>query len=147
MINFQKQVQQQTKSFDKIAEKLHLLLTIRKDEEERIMNNDVIIFSDADDAAYCDSCDALLYERKDQSFVCSNPECGKIFAPDSVTKHRMELSPDKLQPQERGPEVVPITGFTDTKKKKKSTVFDREDQKLFSRAGVSLISVEDFLPE
>jgi hypothetical protein len=95
------------------------------------MNNDAIIFSDAeDDVSWCDSCDARLYERKDQSLVCSNPECGKIYAAGSVTKHRLTLSPDKEPRSQGGPAVVPITGFTDKKKQKKSSVFDREDEEM-----------------
>jgi hypothetical protein len=44
--------------------------------------------------------------------------------------------------QEGGPELVPITGFTDMKKKKPS-VFDREDQKM-KRAGFSIVEEWDW---
>jgi hypothetical protein len=37
------------------------------------MNNDAIVFSDADDNAWCDSCDALLYEKKDHTLFVPIP--------------------------------------------------------------------------
>jgi hypothetical protein len=57
----------------------------------------------------------------------------------TLTKHRTLLSPNKSPYLQGGPELVPITGFTDTKKKKKPRVFDREDSKMMKRAGFSII--------
>jgi hypothetical protein len=106
------------------------------------MNSGNIVYDDGPDQCWCDSCDALLYERKDQSFICSNPECGRIYNPDSVTKHRTKLEPNKSPYSQEGPELVPITGFTDMKKKKPS-VFDREDQKM-KRPGFSIVEEWDW---
>jgi hypothetical protein len=48
---------------------------------------------------------------------------------------------------EEGPEFIPITGFAtaaDTKKKKKPSVFDREDSKMMKRPGFSIVEEWDW---
>jgi hypothetical protein len=105
-----------------------------------------IIFSDDDDKAWCNDCDALLYERKDGSSVCSNGNCGRIYNADSIKKHHTQLGPTKESPyKNNGPEVVPLDSYADPERKKKpASPIDREDEKMFKRPGFSWISKEDY---
>jgi hypothetical protein len=107
----------------------------------------VIVFSDDSDDSYCDSCDALLYERKDQSLICSNPQCGRQYLPDSINKHKRKLRPDKSRYEDGGPELVPLTGYGSYAKQKKPSVFDREDKSFESKSGRYFTSEETWLPE
>jgi uncharacterized Zn finger protein (UPF0148 family) len=101
-----------------------------------------IIFSDADDEAWCDDCDARLIERKDGSSICSN--CSRVYTPDSVQKHHMELQPEKNPYSNEGPELVSITGYTEQQQKKKPSVFDKEDKFIESKkTGFKFIESED----
>src|SRR5215217_6559646 len=81
--------------------------------------NSPIIYFGEDDKSYCSSCDYLLYERKDGSMVCSNGDCGRIYSPNEVRKHKSKLGPEieKRAIDGDGPEVVPITDYTNMKRK------------------------------
>jgi DNA-directed RNA polymerase subunit M/transcription elongation factor TFIIS len=104
-----------------------------------------IVFSDADDKSYCDSCDALLYERKDSSMICSG--CGNVYNPDSINKHHMDLQPEISQYRNDGPELVPMTEYAEPQKKK-PTIGDIEDKVFVSRkSGMSITSVEEYFPQ
>jgi hypothetical protein len=60
--------------------------------------------------------DALLYERKDGSSICSN--CGRIYNPDSIQKHHTELEPEKESVYKNdGPEVVPLDAYVNPQSK------------------------------
>ena len=103
-----------------------------------------IVFSDGDDAAYCDLCDARLIERKDGSMMCSF--CNHVYNPDQITKHRMDLQPEKSKGNQDGPELVNITDFT--AQKKGPTQVDIEDKMFVKRkSGMSITSFEEYFPE
>jgi hypothetical protein len=114
-------------------------------------NNNNIVFSDDDDeATYCDSCDALLAQRRDESMVCTNPECGRTYLPDSVQKHRSVFAPEKgyhSLDARQGPELVGMSQYGAETKKKKPSVFDREDRMMEARSGFSWIEHEDWPQE
>ena len=83
-------------------------------------SNNAIIYDGEDDQSYCGACDYLLYERRDQSMICSNPDCGRMYTPDDVTKHKSKLGPE-LQKRNHdggdGPLLVSITDYTSPKKR------------------------------
>jgi hypothetical protein len=108
-----------------------------------------IVFTEEDDEnAWCDDCDALLIPRKDESMICSNPQCGRQYLPDSINKHKRRLRPDKSRYDNNdGPELVPLTGYGSYAKQKKPTVFDREDRAFESKSGRYFTSEETWLPE
>jgi hypothetical protein len=108
-----------------------------------------IIFTDEENNSYCNLCDALLFERRDGSMICSNGYCAKTYNADSVTKHRTKLGPVKQNLNE-GPEIVPLNLYANfnPQKQKQKNVLDYEDEKMFKpRAGFSITSKEDFFPE
>jgi hypothetical protein len=107
----------------------------------------VIYDGDDDDVAWCSDCDARLYERKDESHVCSNPSCGRVYQPNSVKKHKTGLHP-VVDPYEiEGPALLPLTSYY-TKKKKKPSLGDKEDQAFVSKKSeLSITSYEEYLPE
>jgi hypothetical protein len=114
----------------------------------RTEDRKITVVSDADeDKSYCNTCDALLYERKDGSMICSNGYCAKTYNADSVTKHHTKLGPTK---EAEAPELVPLdlyAHFNPQKQKQKNPI-DYEDEKMFKpRAGFSITSKEDFFPE
>jgi hypothetical protein len=106
-----------------------------------------IVFSDDEGNSYCNSCDALLFERKDGSMICSNGYCAKTYNPGSVKKHHTKLGPVK---ETESSELVPLhlyANFNPQKQKQKNPI-DYEDEKMFKpRPGFSITSKEDFFPE
>jgi uncharacterized Zn finger protein (UPF0148 family) len=110
-------------------------------------NTRTIVFSDDEGNSYCNLCDALLFERKDGSMICSNGYCAKTYNANSVTKHHTKLGPVK---ETETPELVPLNlyaNFNPQKQKQKNPI-DYEDEKMFKpRAGFSITSKEDFFPE
>jgi len=86
------------------------------------VSNSAIIYIGDDDNGYCAACDYLLYERKDGSKICSNPDCERTYTPDEVTKHKSKLGPE-LQKRAHaaadgdGPLLVAITDYTSPKKR------------------------------
>jgi hypothetical protein len=79
-------------------------------------SNPAIIYNGEDNNAYCGACDYLLYEKRDGSMICSNPDCGRIYSSSDVLKHKSKLGPD-IKRYEDGPELVMISGYTDMKRK------------------------------
>lgn len=100
------------------------------------------VFFDEDDNAYCNPpCDALLIERRDGSMICSF--CGKEYLPGSVKKHRRNLGPID---DGNNPLLVSMPEYGSNTKKKKPSVFDREDRYM-TRSGFSWTDIEDLTPE
>ena len=56
-------------------------------------NKRAIVFSDEEGNSYCNLCDALLFEKRDGSMICSNGYCAKTYSAESVKKHRTKLGP------------------------------------------------------
>jgi uncharacterized Zn finger protein (UPF0148 family) len=105
--------------------------------------NNAIIYDDADDErSWCNSpCNALLYERKDGSMICSY--CGREYLPGSVKKHKRDLQPSESV-NDSGPEIVPMTSYGSYAKQKKPSVFDREDRLFESKSGRHFTDHEDW---
>src|SRR5690242_20153796 len=101
------------------------------------------VFTDDEDKSFCDKCDYILIPRKDGSMICSY--CEKEYLPDSVKKHRRSLGP--RDDANGDPIVVPMTEYGSYAKKKKPTVFDREDRMMASKSGFSWTNHEDYWPE
>jgi hypothetical protein len=100
-----------------------------------------IVFFDEDDNAYCNSpCDALLIPRKDGSMICSY--CNREYLPNSVKRHKRHLGP--VDDAREDPILVPMTEYGSYAKKKKPSVFDREDRMMASKSGFSWVEHEDF---
>lgn len=111
------------------------------------MANNAIVFDDGEGEgrSWCNSpCDALLYERKDGSMICSY--CGREYLPDSVKKHKMGLQPSKNPYDNTGPELIPLTGYG-RPNKKKPQITEYEDIYFVSRkSGMSITKSEEWLP-
>jgi hypothetical protein len=110
-------------------------------------NTRITIVSDEEGNSYCNLCDALLFERKDASMICSNGYCAQTYSADSVKKHRTKLGPMK---ETESPELVPLQDYAhfNPQKQKQKNPIDYEDEKMFKpRAGFSITSKEDFFPE
>ena len=108
----------------------------------------IVFDGDESEHAYCDSpCDALLYQRKDGSMICSY--CSRVYPAGSVNKHKRGLEPIK-NPNDNsangGPLLISMTDYTN-KKKKMPSIFDKEDKLLESRSGFYWIEHEDYWPE
>jgi len=112
-----------------------------------IMN--IVCDDGPDEASWCDSCDARLFERRDGSMICSNGDCGRQYPAGSVNKHKRGLEPIK-NPNDNsangGPLLISMTDYTN-KKKKMPSIFDKEDKLLESRSGFYWIEHEDYWPE
>jgi hypothetical protein len=110
-------------------------------------NSKAVIFTDEENNSYCNLCDALLFEKRDGSMVCSNGYCAKTYSADTVTKHRSKLGP--VKESGTSPEIVPLEVYHNPQKQKQKNILDSEDEKwsFFKRAGVSITSKEDFFPE
>jgi hypothetical protein len=108
------------------------------------INMAAILFS-SDDDVYCDSCDAKLYVRKDNSMVCSNPQCGRVYNEGSITKHRSKLKPAK---DLDAPMLIPLTEYHnyDGKRKKKEVTKYEDDYFVSRKSGLSITDSEEFLP-
>jgi hypothetical protein len=110
-------------------------------------NMSIVCSDDDDEKSWCNSpCDALLIERRDGSMICSC--CGREYLPDSVKKYKDQLQPNKSRYDRDGPLVVSMPSYADGKKKKKPSVFDREDRAWLAQGkGRSIIAEEEYLPE
>jgi hypothetical protein len=103
-----------------------------------------IVFDDSEDEkSWCSDCDALLIERRDQSFICSY--CARVYQPDSIKKFKSKLGPLKDPYSDEGPELIPMTSYTE-KQKKPPSVFEKEDRFFQSKSGRSITSYEDYWP-
>jgi hypothetical protein len=110
-------------------------------------NTRITVVSDDEGNSYCNNCDALLFEHKDGSMICSNGYCAKTYSADSVKKHHTKLGPMK---ETEAPELVPLQDYAhfNPQKQKQKNPIDYEDEKMFKpRAGFSITSKEDFFPE
>jgi len=80
----------------------------------------IVFDGDESEHAYCDSpCNALLYQRKDGSMICSY--CSRVYPAGSVNKHKRGLEPIE-NPYDNssngGPLLISMTDYTNKKKKK-----------------------------
>jgi len=101
-----------------------------------------------DEAAWCEDCDARLFERRDGSMICSNGDCGRQYPAGSTTKHRRSLQPIENPYDTDGPILVSMTEYTNTNRKKKTpSVFDKEDKLFESKPGRHFIEHYDYDPE
>jgi hypothetical protein len=105
-----------------------------------------IVFDGDDDQSYCDPpCDALLYQRRDGSHICS--VCCKEYRPTSVTKHRRKLGPSESPNDSEEPLFMHLTDYAMPQHKQPS-ILDREDRKFVQQgSGRSITSYEEFYPE
>jgi hypothetical protein len=105
-----------------------------------------IIYSGDDDeeAVWCDPpCDARLIERKDGSMICSY--CCREYLPNSVNKHKKTLEPVEGRHYDSNPELIAMPGYGSYAKKKKPSVFDREDKHIASKkSGFSWMEHTDY---
>jgi hypothetical protein len=109
----------------------------------------IICSGDDENKSYCNSpCDALLYEKKDGSFVCSNPSCGRVYNQDSVKAHKSYLRPSK-NPHDTSPGIVALTEYHNySPQKKKKEVTKYEDDYFNSvKSGRNVTHSEEWLPE
>ena len=105
-----------------------------------------IVFSDDDDDnSWCGDCDALLYERKDGSMICSNPQCGRNYLPSEVKKHKRHLGPVESPYDDSDVPLVSLSDYANPQRKKPS-VFDREDRLFESKSGRYFTEHEDYFP-
>ena len=109
------------------------------------MRNESTVFDDDDDKSWCDSCDALLIERRDGSMICSY--CGREYLPNAVKKHKRHLGPIE-NPYDDG--EVPLVSLSDytNPQRKPSTILDKEDRAFVAgKPGRSITNVEEWFPE
>jgi hypothetical protein len=116
------------------------------------MPNNAIVFSDDDDVVWCDSCDARLYELKDGSMICTNGNCGRLYQPGSVNKHKRHLQPIESPYDDTDIPLVPLRewqyGHAMSKRKKKTSILDKEERMWLSQgSGRSITDVQEWLPE
>ena len=107
----------------------------------------IVFDGDDEEKGWCSDCDALLYEKRDRSMICSNPDCAMTYLPDLVKKHHRKLSPGKSHYSQEGSELISLTGYAEPQRKKE-TVLDKEE-KAFVRQGKGrrIIDVQEWLPE
>lgn len=106
-----------------------------------------IIFSDDDDASWCDWCDARLFERKDGSMVCSNGECGRIYSAESTTKHHTTLRPVIDPYSNQGPELISMPEYATGRQKLKPTPGEVEDKYLErKKSGFHITDATELFP-
>ena len=105
-----------------------------------------IVYTPDDEAVWCDSCDARLIQRGDESFICSN--CCKEYEPKSTLQHHVGLGPE-YDPYEEAKAELPLvmlSNYGDTRKKKKG-ITDYEDEFLASKkSGFMITSSDEYLP-
>jgi hypothetical protein len=120
-------------------------MLMRRTRTDYSDNTRITIVSDEEGNSYCNLCDALLFERRDGSMICSNGYCAKTYSADSVKKHRTKLGPMK---ETESPEIVPLRDYANynPRKAKPKNPIDYEDEKMFKpRAGFSITSKISFL--
>jgi hypothetical protein len=106
-----------------------------------------IVFSDDDGQSYCDWCDALLYERKDGSMICSNGVCCRVYSPQQITRHKRKLGPSESSTDSSEPLLMSLSDYA-TPQHKQPSILDREDRKFVQQSsGRSITSYEEFYPE
>lgn len=104
----------------------------------------IICSDDNDDKSYCNACGYILYEKANGSKVCSG--CEKIYDEQDITKHKSELQPAVSKTSQQGPEVISMSEYGSYAKKKKASVFDREDRMMeANKSGFNFTSHEDIL--
>ena len=108
----------------------------------------IVFDGDESEHSYCDApCDARLFQRRDGSMICSY--CSRVYPAGSINKHKRSLEPIEDpydNSADSGPLLISMTEYTN-KKKKKPSVFDKEDKLMASRSGFSWIEHEDYGPE
>ena len=118
----------------------------RKTVQELIWMSSIIFSPDADDTAWCDSCDARLIERKDGSSICSG--CSRIYEPDSIQKHHMELQPEvKIYDDVGELPVVMMSEYSQPQKKKPSITEHEDKMWIAGKSGRTITDAEEYLPE
>jgi hypothetical protein len=117
-------------------------------------NNDSIVFAgfhdDDDDIAWCDSCDAWLFERRDGSTIFSNGSCGLTYSPDSITKHKTGLHPRNDPYARDDPEGVPLRNYYSgsSSAAKREPKLDKEDKAFIAQGkGRSISEWDGWFPE
>jgi hypothetical protein len=101
-----------------------------------------------DENAWCDWCDALLYELKDGSMICSNGTCCRVYSPTSVTKHKQKLGPSESPTDSSEPLFMHLGPGYGSYATPKTSVFDKEDRHIASKkSGFHWVEHEDYWPE
>jgi hypothetical protein len=98
-----------------------------------------------DEAAWCEDCDARLFERRDGSMICSNGDCGRQYPAGSTTKHKRNLQPIENPFDTDGPILVSMTEYGSYKKKKKETILDKEEKAwVAGGSGRTIIDIQEW---
>jgi uncharacterized Zn finger protein (UPF0148 family) len=109
----------------------------------------IVFDGDNEEHSWCDLCDARLFQRKDGSMICSNSDCCKVYPAGSINKHKRSLEPIEDpydNSPDSGPLLISMTEYTN-KKRKKPTVWDKEDKIFEGKSGRYFTTHEDWPPE